>query len=84
MTEEELIHMGTKLSSCTGPPQIKYNLIFQLRRKGIDVRTKERIIHIPYGMKVTDFTQAERLCREYRFNAEYVIPMDFNPSLRKS
>lgn len=79
MTEEELIHMDAKLSKCTANAFTKHNLIQRLRQKGIEVKTKERIIHIPYGLKVTDFTQAERLCREFRFNAEFVIPVDSFP-----
>lgn len=48
-------------------------LIYRLRKKGIEVDTKARIIYIPYYKQVSDYVQAERLCREFGLNVQFII-----------
>ena len=49
------------------------NLLYRLRRKGIEVNTRQRVIFIPYGQQPADYIQAVRLCREFHFNIQYII-----------
>ncbi|WP_290233823.1 hypothetical protein [Bacteroides acidifaciens] len=48
-------------------------LIYRLRKKGIRVNTKERVIFLPYGEKISDYVQIERLHREFYLNVQYII-----------
>lgn len=50
-----------------------YNLIYRLRKKGIRIDTRQRIIFLPYGEKVEDYTQASRLFKEYHINIQFII-----------
>ncbi len=50
-----------------------YCLIYRLRKKGIRVNTKERVIFLPYGEKISDYVQIERLHREFYLNVQYII-----------
>lgn len=49
------------------------NLIYKLRREGIEVDTKHRAIFIPYGEDPRQFVQVVRLCREFYFNVQFII-----------
>lgn len=49
------------------------NMIYRLRRHGINVLTKERIIFIPYGDDPFLFPQVRRLNQEYHFNIQFII-----------
>lgn len=49
------------------------NLLYKLRRKGIEADTKRRVIFIPYGQQPQQFIQAIRLCREFHFNIQFII-----------
>ena len=48
-------------------------LIYRLRKKGIGVNTKERVIFLPYGEKISDYVQIERLHKEFYLNVQYII-----------
>ncbi len=48
-------------------------LIYRLRKKGIRVNTKERVIFLPYGEKISDYVQIERLHKEFYMNVQYII-----------
>ncbi|GFI06308.1 hypothetical protein IMSAGC006_01051 [Muribaculaceae bacterium] len=48
-------------------------LIYRLRKKGIRVNTKERVIFLPYGEKISDYVQIERLHKEFYLNVQYII-----------
>lgn len=49
------------------------NMIYRLRRHGISVLTKERIIFIPYGDDPFLFPQVRRLNQEYFFDIQFII-----------
>lgn len=48
-------------------------LIYRLRKKVIRVNTKERVIFLPYGEKISDYVQIERLHKEFYMNVQYII-----------
>ncbi|TFU92414.1 hypothetical protein E4T81_12555 [Barnesiella sp. WM24] len=48
-------------------------LIYRLRKKGIRVNTKERVIFLPYGERVEDYVQIVRLQREFYLNVQFII-----------
>lgn len=50
-----------------------YSLIFRLRKKGIFVETKQRIIFLPYYEKMDTYIQIVRLLKEYDFNVQFII-----------
>lgn len=54
-------------------PKRRANLLYKLRRKGIEADTKQRIIFIPYGQQPYLHIQAERLCHEFNFNIQFII-----------
>ena len=39
----------------------------------IRVNTKERVIFLPYGEKISDYVQIERLHKEFYLNVQYII-----------
>lgn len=49
------------------------NLLYKLRRKGIEADTKQRVIFIPFGEEPYKHIQVTRLCREYHFNIQFII-----------
>lgn len=52
---------------------VAYKLIYRLRKKGIQVDTRHRIIFLPYGEKITDYVQIRRLLSEFHINVQYII-----------
>lgn len=54
-------------------PKRRANLLYKLRRKGIEVDTKQRVIFIPYGEEPDKYIQVVRLCREFYFNIQFII-----------
>ncbi len=48
-------------------------LIYRLRKKGIRVNTKERVIFLPYDEKITDYVEIVRLSKEFYINVQYII-----------
>ena len=52
---------------------VAYKLIYCLRKKGIRVDTRHRIIFLPYGEKITDYVQICRLSSEFHINVQYII-----------
>lgn len=55
------------------PLRRRANLLYKLRRKGIQANTKQRVIFIPYGQEPYTHIQALRLCKEFHFNIQYII-----------
>lgn len=50
------------------------NLLYRIRRKGIEADTKLRVIFIPYGVAPPrNHIQAVRLCQEFNFNIQFII-----------
>lgn len=49
------------------------NLLYRLRRKGIEVDTRQHTIFIPYGDEPRRYIQVRRLCREFYFSVQFVI-----------
>lgn len=49
------------------------NLLYKLRRKGIEADTKLHVIFIPYGDNPWRFPQVRRLNQEYYFNIQFII-----------
>ncbi len=54
-------------------PKRRANLLYKLRRKGIEADTKQRVIFIPYGEEPRQYVQAVRLCREFYFSIQFII-----------
>lgn len=54
-------------------PKRRANLLYKLRRKGIEADTKQRVIFIPYGEEPNKHIQVVRLCREFNFNIQFII-----------
>jgi hypothetical protein len=54
-------------------PKRRANLLYKLRRKGIKVDTKQRVIFISYGNEPWQYIQTVRLCREFNFNIQFII-----------
>ena len=52
---------------------IRDNLLYRLRRKGIEADTRQRLIFIPCGHPPAQYPQALRLCTEFYFNIQYII-----------
>lgn len=49
------------------------NLLYRLRRKGINCNTKRRTIYFPYNGKVERYCQIAKLCREFNFTIQLII-----------
>lgn len=54
-------------------PKRRANLLYKLRRKGIEADSKHRVIFIPYGEEPAKHIQVVRLCREFYFNIQFII-----------
>lgn len=54
-------------------PKRRANLLYKLRRKGIEVSTKKRTIFIPYGQHFSRYVQAVKLYKEFNFTIQYII-----------
>lgn len=50
-----------------------YNLIYRLRKKGIKVDTKQRVIFLPYLESPDDYVQIVRLSKEFHINVQWII-----------
>lgn len=53
--------------------QIKYNLIYRLRKKGFRVETRQRIIYCEYLNMPQGVVQLERLRKEFNFFVQFEI-----------
>lgn len=49
------------------------NLLYRLRKKGIQANTRERVIFFGVGGELFKIRQIIRLCREFHFNVQLVI-----------
>ena len=49
------------------------NLLYRLRKKGVQANTRERIIFFVVGGESFEIRQIRRLCREFHFNVQLVI-----------
>jgi len=47
--------------------QIKYNLIYRLRKKGFSIDTRQRTIYCEYSNIPEGFVQLDRLRKEFDF-----------------
>lgn len=54
-------------------PKRRANLLYKLRRKGIEVDAKHHTIFIPYGQHFSRYFQAVRLIKEFNFYIQYII-----------
>lgn len=52
---------------------IRDNLLYRLRRKGVRVQTKERIIYFLFDGDSLRIIQVQRLCKEFHFNIQLEI-----------
>lgn len=67
----------SELASPTAPRKAmkrRANLLYKLRRKGIEADTRRHLIFIPCGRDPALYIQAVRLCREFRFRIQFIIP----------
>ena len=53
--------------------QIKYNLIYRLRRKGFRIITRQRLVFCKYQSTPYDTIQIKRLKREFNFMIQFEI-----------
>lgn len=49
------------------------NLLYKLRKKGVEVDVKQRTIFIPYGENPDKAVQVGRLRREFYFEVQFII-----------
>ena len=49
------------------------NLLYRLRKKGVQANTRERVIFFVVGGEPIKIRQIRRLCREFHFNVQLVI-----------
>ena len=49
------------------------NLLYRLRKKGVQVNTRKRVIFFGVGGEPFKIKQIIRLCREFYFNVQLVI-----------
>ena len=49
------------------------NLLYRLRKKGVQANTRERVIFFGVGGEPFKLIQIIRLCREFHFNVQIVI-----------
>ena len=49
------------------------NLLYRLRKKGVQANTRERVIFFGVGGEPFKLTQIRRICREFHFNVQLVI-----------
>lgn len=49
------------------------NLLYNLRKKGVKVNTRERCIYLPYDSEPDHIAQVRRLRREYDFVIQFEI-----------
>ena len=49
------------------------NLLYRLRKKGVQVNTRERVIFFGMGGEPFKIKQIIRPCREFHFNVQLVI-----------
>lgn len=49
------------------------NLLYRLRKKGVQANTRERVIFFGVGGEPYKIKQIIRLCREFHFNVQLVI-----------
>lgn len=54
-------------------PKRRANLLYKLRRHGVECNTKHRVIFLPYGDAPERHPQIPRLCLEFHFNIQYII-----------
>ncbi len=54
-------------------PKRRANLLYKLRRRGIQCNTKEHLIYLPYMEPPEKYPQIQRLCREFHFHVQLVI-----------
>ena len=57
----------------TGLWKRRSNLLYRLRKKGVQVNTKERTIFIPNGEDPSLVVQVRSLIKEYHFIVQFVI-----------
>lgn len=49
------------------------NLLYRLRKKGVRVQTRKRIIFLPFDGEPFKIIQVKRLCKEFRFHVQLEI-----------
>ena len=52
---------------------VRDNLLYRLRKKGVRVQTKERTIYFAFDGKPFQIVQVQRLCSEYNFYVQLEI-----------
>lgn len=54
-------------------PKRRANMLYKLRRRGIQCDTKQRCIYLPYTESPASYPQIKRLCREFHFYVQFII-----------
>lgn len=57
----------------TGEWKRRSNLLYRLRKKGVSVDTRRRIIYIPYEEDPHQAVQIDCLRKEYHFNVQFIL-----------
>lgn len=52
---------------------VRDNLLYRLRKKGVRVQTRERTIYFAYDGKPLKIIQVKRQCREFNFYVQLEI-----------
>lgn len=57
------------------PPPLKRraNIIYQLRKKGIQCHTRQRTIFYPYGQNPNEVLQIRQLREEFKFTVQFQL-----------
>lgn len=53
--------------------QIKYNLIYRLRKKGYSITTRQKTIYCEYLTEIDTIVQLNRLRKEFDFKVQFEI-----------
>lgn len=53
--------------------QIKYNLIYRLRKKGYSITTRQKNIYCEYLTEIDTIVQLNRLRKEFDFKVQFEI-----------
>jgi len=54
-------------------PKRRANLLYNLRRKGVECDTRRQTIYLPYQADYTRYCQIAKLCKEFHFNIQRMI-----------
>jgi hypothetical protein len=54
-------------------PRLRKDLLYRLRKKGVQCDTRQRTIYLPYGEDILKHVQVARLRKEFNFTIQFEI-----------